>query len=426
MRRGQIAFLGVALAALGCAQATSSGALPMTPRPSEAARQPVVSASPPIAALPSSATPTASTVRRNWQPAAEMVDERQGFDAVVLGSGAVLAVGSDLDCAPGGAQPGSERAEAFDPGADAWSVVESLNKPRKNPATVVLRNGSALVLGGVNPDDVPYSSTKVFDDVARSWGDGPLLEYARERPVAATLDDGRVLVVSEDGASDGVVTAELADPALTEWAPVRSPPSFVSVFDLVALPDGRALGLGTDGRDSEPAPAALVYDATADTWTEVEGLARFAAAYLALADGTVLAIGGSGGGELWGDTRAAVQDVASFDPATGRWTPVASMSTARLAHQSTVLSDGRVLVAGGTTVEASSGEPLPISSTELYDPSTDTWTTVGDLKEPRYGGLLVSLRDGSALILGGTGETDAGVDLPFCPAPLTTVERFWP
>jgi hypothetical protein len=426
MRRGSLALLGVALAALGCAPATSSAAPPTTPHPSGAPNQPVVTASPPIAALPSSVTPAASTIGGSWQPAAEMIDQRQGFDAVLLGSGAVLAVGSDLDCAPGGAQPGSERAEAFDPGADAWSVVESLNKPRKNPATVVLRDGSALVLGGVNPDDVPYSSTKVFDDVARSWGDGPLLEYARERPVAVTLDDGRVLVVSEDGASDGVVTAELSDPAPTEWARVRSPPSFVSVFELVALPDGRALGLGTDGRDSDPAPAALVYDATADTWTEVEGLARLGAAYLALADGTVLAIGGSGGGELWGDTRAAVQDVASFDPATGRWTPVASMSTARFGHQSTVLTDGRVLVAGGMTFETPSGEPLPISSTELYDPSTDTWTTVGDLHEPRYDGLLVPLRDGSALILGGTAEVDAGVDVPFCPARLTTVERFWP
>jgi hypothetical protein len=426
MRRGSLALLGVALAAVGCAPATSSAAPPTTPLPSEAPTQPAMTASPSTAALPSGATPTSGTGRRSWQPAAEMIDERHGFDAVVLGSGDVLAVGSDLDCAPGGAQPGSERADAFDPGADAWSVVESLNKPRKNPATVVLRNGSALVLGGVNPDDVPYSSTKVFDDVARSWGDGPQLEYARERPAAVTLDDGRVLVVSEDGASDGVMTAELSDPALTEWSPVRSPPSFVSVFDLVALPDGRALGLGTDGRDSDPAPAALVYDATADTWTEVEGLARFGAAYLALADGTVLAIGGSGGGELWGDTRAAVQDAASFDPATGRWTPVASMSTARFGHQSTVLTDGRVLVAGGITVEPSSGEPLPIGSTELYDPSTDTWTTVGDLHEPRSAGLLVPLLDGSALILGGTAEVDAGVDVPFCPAPLLTVERFWP
>ena len=355
-----------------------------------------------------------------------MIDERQGFDAVVLGSGDVLAVGSDLDCAPGGAQPGSERAEAFDPAADAWSLVESLNKPRKNPATVVSRDGSALVLGGVNPDDVPYSSTKVLDDVARSWADGPLLEDARERPVAVTLDDGRVLVVGEDGSSDGVMTAELSDPALTDWSPVRSPPSFVSVYDLVALPDGRALGLGTDGRDTEPVPAALIYDASADTWTEVEGLARFGAAYLALGDGTVLAIGGSGGGELFGDPRAAVRDVASFDPATGQWTPVASMSTARLGHQSTVLTDGRVLVAGGMTVEPSSGELLPIGSTELYDPSTDTWTTVSDLHEPRYGGLLVPLLDGSALIVGGTAEVDAGVDVPFCPTPLTTVERFWP
>ena len=91
-----------------------------------------------------------------------MVRARTGFDAVVLGDGSVLAVGDDFACYPGPAAAGSERAERYDPVGDAWIEAPSLNKPRKEPATVVLSDGSALVVGGLNDVEQPFSSTKRF------------------------------------------------------------------------------------------------------------------------------------------------------------------------------------------------------------------------------------------------------------------------
>ena len=87
------------------------------------------------------------------------------------GDGTVLAVGDDFACHPGGAVPGSERAELLDPAEDAWAKVDSLNKPRKSPATVVLPDGSAMVIGGINSDDVPFSSTKLFSPETRDLGE---------------------------------------------------------------------------------------------------------------------------------------------------------------------------------------------------------------------------------------------------------------
>ena len=105
-----------------------------------------------------------------------MLRGRTGFDAVVLKDGTVLAVGDDFACYPGGAVPGSERAELYDPIADSWVEVASLNKPRKSPATVALADGSAMVMGGINSDDVPFSSTKLFSPETLTWANGPLLE----------------------------------------------------------------------------------------------------------------------------------------------------------------------------------------------------------------------------------------------------------
>jgi hypothetical protein len=424
-RRGSIALASVALSALACGQAATSTVPTTSPSPgptlATAAATVRAQSNEPAMSAPASEGPERGT----WHAAAAMPRERQGFDAVMLGDGTILAVGSDWDCHPGPAVSGSETADVYDPVTDTWSPVESLNKPRKVPATVVLDDGRALVLGGVNDEDAPFSSTKIFDPATRAWSDGPLLEYGRDRPKAVRLDHGGVLVVSPNGAGDVVTTTELSDRTVTGWSLARSLPAHVDVLDLVALRASLALAVGIDGRDSDPGPAALVYQAEGDTWAAAEGLPRVWATYLALPDGSALAMGGAGGGELWGDTRSVIPDVATFDPSTGRWSQLAPMMIPRREPQATVLADGRVLVAGGTTV-GPSGEEIAVRSSELYDPATDRWTATGKLLEPRYGGRLIALDDGSALILGGAADYNVAMATPFCPTPLPTVERFWP
>jgi hypothetical protein len=91
-----------------------------------------------------------------------------------------------------------------------------------------------------------------------------------------------------------------------------------------------------------------------------------------------------------------------------------------------------VLVAGGRAASPSdSGSTSPfeaegqtLRSTEIYDPEADTWTTTGDLLVPRKDGHVLTLRDGTALVLGGDDDYNTQGDVPWCPTPLTSVERF--
>jgi hypothetical protein len=83
--------------------------------------------------------------------------------------------------------------------------------------------------------------------------------------------------------------------------------------------------------------------------------------------------------------------------ATGTWTPTGALTTPRSGHTSTLLPNGRVLVAGGYD-----GTNL-LSSAELYDPASQTWTTTG----PTLGtGVTATLlTDGRVLVAdGGTTE----------------------
>ena len=90
-----------------------------------------------------------------------------------------------------------------------------------------------------------------------------------------------------------------------------------------------------------------------------------------LKDGRVLVAGGE-------DRSGRRFNTAElFDPSSGAWSAAATMHAAYSAHTATLLADGSVLVAGG-------GNAGDFSSSEKYDPTTDSWTTVGSLNDGRF------------------------------------------
>ena len=80
--------------------------------------------------------------------------------------------------------------------------------------------------------------------------------------------------------------------------------------------------------------------------------------------------------------------------AAGTWSLTDSMSTARFVHTATLLSDGRVLVAGGFDGFTSQ------ASAELYDPATGTWSTTGSMAFARHGHTATLLPTGKVLVAG--------------------------
>ena len=85
-----------------------------------------------------------------------------------------------------------------------------------------------------------------------------------------------------------------------------------------------------------------------------------------------------------------------YDPATGTWTATGSLGTARYAHTATLLPSGKVLVAGGIRYGSSA-----LSSAELYDPASGTWTATGSLGTARANHTATLLPSGKVLVAGG-------------------------
>ncbi|CAF1024715.1 unnamed protein product [Adineta steineri] len=110
-----------------------------------------------------------------------------------------------------------------------------------------------------------------------------------------------------------------------------------------------------------------------------------------LSNGKVLVTGGWDSGVL--------NSAELYDPSTGTWTTTGNMNNARIYHTASVLSNGKVLVTGGY----SSGSAL--NSAELYDPSTGTWTTTGNMANAREYHTSSVLLNGKVLVTGGVGNT---------------------
>lgn len=228
---------------------------------------------------------------------------------------------------------------------------------------------------------------------------------------ATRLASGLVLI---EGGYSGVApfyessSAELFDPATGAWMATGAMSERRRWNGSGLLSDGRVLVTGgyeyiarseTDCTESTHATAEI-YDPTAGTWSSTGSLAqaRHHHSQTLLADGRVLVAGGfeTTSTSCAGDASGTATDTAElYDPAAGTWSAAATLATPRQLHTATRLSDGRVLVTGGSTVTD------PIASAEIYDAATDAWTSTGDLGLPRRTHTATRLPDGRVLVTGG-------------------------
>jgi len=182
---------------------------------------------------------------------------------------------------------------------------------------------------------------------------------------------------------------------------VPKPPGLYGGYTTTLLPNGKWLVAGGEKGNGGNADCekARLYDPITGTWTNtgsMTGKRMYHAAAL-LSNGKVLVVGGESGGD-----NSQLSSAEIYDPATGTWTRTGSLNVARQGgHTATLLSDGKVLVAGGAT---RNGRTVYLSSAELYDPATERWTMTGPMNVIRHGHTATLLTNGSVLVAGGWDE----------------------
>jgi N-acetylneuraminic acid mutarotase len=150
--------------------------------------------------------------------------------------------------------------------------------------------------------------------------------------------------------------------------------------------------------EATPAPTARAAAWTA-TGAMIEARANHSATLLS--DGKVLVAGGGDRGGPNGKFQLASAEL--YDPASGTWTATGSLAQPLDGHTATLLPDGTVLVAGGGR-----GGDMLYASAQLYHPASGKWTTTGSMAEARSDHTATLLPNGKVLVVGGFGADTQG------------------
>lgn len=317
-----------------------------------------------------------------------MTTRRAAHTATLLGNGKVLIAGGFV-----GDGGGLSSAEVFDLTTKTFASAENMRAARAGHTATLLPNGKVLISGGYNGDYL--NSAEVYDPTTNRFTSAGRMVTARSGHVATLLNDGKVLLAGGTGTGwTFLANAELYDPKTDTFTATGAMMTARESHTATLLKDGRVLITGGHkGRRADITiyTSAEIYHPARGTFTTAGNLTvkRHKHDATLLTDGRVLVIGGSD--ERDGD--GAYRNAEIFNPMNGTFTAVKSnMNTARYKLQGTaiLLKDGKVLIAGGA------------NRVEVFDPMTNSFSTAsGDMGTKRLFATATLLKDGQVLITGG-------------------------
>ena len=374
--------------------------------PSSAAAPPSSAAPSSAAAPPPSAHPgTSASTTGSLALIGRLGTLRAAHTATTLPDGRVLIAGG---CTEDSCEGITATTELLDPVTGTSTPGPNMLQPRVGQAAVSLWDGRVLMIGGFQPGR-ETATTELFDPATNTFSAGPNLLEPLADPVAILLRDGSVLVAGGFSNHASVTTTELLDPGITAFRATGSLSTPRSSHGGALLLDGRVIVIGgnTRGDSGTVLASAEIYDPTTGAWSATGDMSvrRHKLAVVALADGRVLALGGSNERDAFGQYRTA----EIFDPATGSFMATGEMAARRYKVSGAVLRlrDGRVLVAAGSR------------RAEIYEPDAGAFEGVdGDADTGFNFSAAALLPDGSVLVSGGYDEEIHLTDqiLRFVPA----------
>jgi hypothetical protein len=273
-----------------------------------------------------------------------------------------------------------------------FSTVGSLNTGRSQHTATLLPSGKVLITGGTDSTGGNLTSAEIYDPTTKIFTPTGSMHAAKTRHTATLLGNGTVLIYGElRSPQPSDPEFELYNPATGQFTSSINN-SARSAHTATLLTSGKVLIAG--GANLDITAALALYDPSTSGMTPTSPLhpqmnsARSSHTATLLTDGRVLLAGGS----IYGtSTNAEI-----YDPTTGTCTVVDTRVSTRSDHAATILPNGSVLVAGGFAP----GGGNPLATAEIFNPGTSTFTPTGSLTFGMQGFHLVLLSNGTVIAPG--------------------------
>ena len=286
-----------------------------------------------------------------------------------------------------------------------WSSPQSLGMVAIHAA--LMNNGTVLVYSYPGP-----SPARVVDPVANTVTDvtfPSLLDIFCSG--LSFLPDGRLFV--DGGMLDslypkkaGIFNANIFDPSTNTWTPVPNMNYARWYPTTVPMPDGTIFVLaGTNQTGNIIQVATESYNPITNAWTE---LPTSAWVPTPVDDYPLMTLLNSG--TLF--YAAPRPDTQMYNPSTQTWSFVANRNFGYRYHAAVTLLplSQQVMVVGGAATDAENGGDAT-NTTEMIDFSAQTpsWSYTAPLNIARYNHNLVYLADGTLLAVGGNQNSSYGL-----------------
>jgi uncharacterized protein YjdB/N-acetylneuraminic acid mutarotase len=326
-----------------------------------------------------------------------MQSARYGQTATLLSNGQVLITGGMSSLAV------SNSAELYNPTSQTFVEAGSMNVARWFHTATLLNDGTVLITGGSDlANQETLDSAEIYNPATGTFTLLPnTLNTARVGHTATLLSNGQVLIVGGYDPDFGLIAdAELYDPATQTFFDLGDTNVPRYGHTATFLQNGEVLITGgeTDPGASGANSTAELYDPLSQTFTPVPvpmTSPREGHAATLLNDGQVLITGGDN------PSAGSLNSAEMYDPLSSTFTSIpSSMAVPRISHTMTMLNGGQVLITGGAS--HSDGSNIALNAAEIYDPSSQTFTSVSNMTSVREHQTETLLNDGRVLVVGGT------------------------
>jgi hypothetical protein len=293
---------------------------------------------------------------------------------------------------------GGNSARIWNPTTNTFRTVPNTQTNLFCVGQTTLADGRSIAVGGhLNNNFYGLPDTNIYNPTTSTWTRMANMSYARWYPTTTTMPDGRVLAISGYiNPSQMADVPEIYNPANNTWTALTGATLNVPMYSFMyVLPNGTVLNAG-------PSRTTRVLNVATQSWTTIGNSPMTGHSAVMYQPGRVMKSGELGDPDrpsILANTGTAVLDMNQANPA---WRSVAPMAFPRAYHNLTLLPDGNVLVTGGETTTNGQNVPGAVYPAELWNPQTETWTTMAAMQRPRmYHSTALLLPDGRVLSAGG-------------------------
>lgn len=301
----------------------------------------------------------------------------------------------------------SLRPHIWDPKTNTFTATAPAPYELFCAGHTLLSDGRVFIAGGHIADFVGFNRAVIYDPSANAYTPLPNMNKGRWYPSTTVLGNGDVLVTSGDvnGSSHTNALPQVYQIATNTWRSLTSAQLVLPLYPLMFVaPNGKVFYAGNSSQ-------SRYLDTTGTgSWTSVANTRFSSRDYgpgVMYDSGKVLIIGGD-------DPPTATAETIDLTGNAPAWTFTGSMHFPRRQHNAVIMPDGKVFIVGGSKGSGFDNASAPVLPTEVWDPATGKFTVMASISKYRgYHSIALLLSDGRVLSAGGNvGGANAQVFSP--------------